>query len=546
MLLQDNTIGHVQQISDPRVAQLDSLVSGRDPTHRFDPAPLPTSTFCSCGMTPFVAATIPATSVVAGKVVLKHVKESHSALAQGSLVPTGGPGGGDWGLQVMDDDQQQLLRALSSGLGGASACAAPAAAGRDDLALWREFEELQASHGEAVCGAILEDCGNDFEAAIRTIRGQSAAAGGSTAIEDAWASPGGALEGWESPAGATPPGSPFRGVGQGGESAQSLSPAARRETERVREVRALAEVYRVPEAAAQELCATLPQVAPAAAVEALSSHGGDVDAAAMALIMGRSEEDAGGKLTGSPGGAGRAAGRGESAAAAAVRALTGADPARVVALRQLAELFPSVPEAVASAVLAQHGGSCEAAARALAEGMAAEPVAARGAGPSGGRLAAVAPLLCGQLSEEDQLAMLRAMGELEDEGAPTQQHWQHQQLLQQQQSFQNQRPQQQTAYGQPAFPSPVAPSPPCSPQQRAAAAPVQAPGSPALPAHLRLLEASRVRTHEVPTEEGWGRGGEGGAGRGRGGGGTGGAGRGAEAPMFSDAELEGLSHEQLM
>jgi hypothetical protein len=378
VLLTDNTIGRVQSITDPRVAQLSALIAGVD--------------------VPEAAAAAPAARPpppAAGKTVLKPLR---LAGAGHRLRRSSG-----------DAAARELERALG---GGASACASPsaaAAAGRDDLALWREFAGLEAAHGEALCGAILEGCGNDFEAAIRTICGQAAAAGvsGSGAAAAAAAPP--AQEARAAPA-ALAPAAAGAGAGVAG---------------LAQEVRMLAEAFCVPPAAALQLCDMMAGADPAAAVEALAAAKGDVNAAAEALLLG-------------PG----AGGSGAAAAAA--------------------------------------------------------PATASKAG------AAAAD---GELSEADQMAMLRAMGVLRDEPA---------------------RRGRRTPPRSPRGPAPVAPPPvpQWGPAQSATAedvdfwgsalaapppaAPAAAPAAPAapamvpaqVPAHVRLL-APPPRTHEAPSAEGW-------------------------------------------
>lgn len=541
VLLHDNTLGHVQQISDPRVAQLDGLVAGSDPLVGAD---ADAGAAREGGARPPTGggARVASSSGGGSKVVVKAKK--HRA--------AGGSGGGSAGdLLLMPAataaaapgcDKQQLLCALSAGAG--------AAPGRDDQSLWREFEELQAQHGEALCSAILEGCDNDFEAAIRTIRGQDAVspAGGSTAaVPDGWASPGSAgassgmpasplrspvasrprapavgawastphspaPKGWSSPPVASPaPASPPLGRAFPAAAAPLLAPAgspttasplvaaAARRVAREREVAALAEAFGVALPGASELCATLAGVAPQVAIEELVRCKGDVNAAAEALLL--SEPSAAAAAAGGPASPARPRlGAGD----AALRALGGADPSEVLSLRRLSELLPSVAPEIALAVLRQHGGDDLAAARALTDGVEAEEAAARvvpWATPAG---ALGAEAL--QLSEEDQLSILRARGLLRDGGAGA--------------GSGGQRQQQGPA---------VAPD--------------------ALPPHLRLLQPP-ARSHEVPTAEAWGQP-DGGRGYGRRSESFQGnraqvqGQRRREAPTFCDAELARLTQEEL-
>ncbi|KIZ02716.1 hypothetical protein MNEG_5240 [Monoraphidium neglectum] len=284
------------------------------------------------------------------------------------------------------EDDGELMRALSGGAfgelgaGGGGASAA-GESGRDNLELWLEFERLKRQFGEALCTAIMEDCDNDFAVAIRTIKekGDAAAAAGAAAAAaaapptpEAWGSP--RRDGWGEPGSASPG-------------------AAATAAARVNEVVMLAAAQGVPAAAALELCATLKAVAPTAAVAALARRGGDVNAAAEDLLSGATSGATSGAPAAAPGnqaarsaGAGRAAGPPE-------------DPAHAVALRRLQEMLPAVPTAVASAVLRQHHGDADAAARELI-GAAEGSGGFAGAAERGGR----------ELSEQEQLEGLRAAG----------------------------------------------------------------------------------------------------------------------------------------
>ncbi|GBF89088.1 hypothetical protein Rsub_01805 [Raphidocelis subcapitata] len=366
VLLSDGTIGNVQSVSDPRVAQLTALVTG-----------------CIDDDVTAAAAAAPERPA-AGRRVLKTRRARGAGGGAAASPPAAGPGAG-----------------LGAAGPAASGGAAAAGAGGDDLQLWREFERLQAAHGEALCAAVLEACGGDFAAAIREIRGQAEAAAAAAAApkppsppsSGGWSPrPGAGGAGW----GGSPPASPATrgGGGAGGRASGAGSPAAAEaEAARDREIAALAEAFCVPAAAARRLCATLRDAPPAAAVEALAEARGDVNAAAEALLAGAGAGAA--AASRSP----RAARAPRDAAADALRALARGDPAEEVALRRLGEAFPSVPAAVARAVLQQHRGDASAAARALEESLSAE--AARAAAPR-------AP------SEAEQLAVLRAMGVLRD------------------------------------------------------------------------------------------------------------------------------------
>jgi hypothetical protein len=389
VLLTDNTIGRVQSITDPRVAQLTTLIGGADAPS----AP---------------AAARSGAPPAASKAVLKPLRNGAGGAAAATPRKTCG-GLSDAGVSLLDCAQP--------GGGAAASAGGTAKAGHDDVALWHEFAQLEAAHGEALCGAILAGCGDDFEAAIRTIRGQAAAASATAVTPVApSASP-------RAPAGA---GAGAGGGGGSGAGARSL------------EVQLLAEAFCVPPAAALQLCDMLRDADPAAAVEALARAKGDVNAAAEALLLGG----------------------------------------------LLAAVPPRPPAAAAD-----------------------------------------------ELSEADQLEMLRAMGMLRD------------------------APARRGGKLPPASPPrvPAAVTPPPLPQwgpdrsvqelremwgSPAPAPAVPAAASTAAPAHLRLL-APPLRKHEAPSAEGWAEpkprecgGGSGGGGNGRG-------------PVINHDELLGLSSDQL-
>jgi hypothetical protein len=190
-----------------------------------------------------------------------------------------------------------------------------------------------------------------------------------------------------------------------------------------------------------------------------------------------------------------------------------------VALRRLQEMLPAVPTAVASAVLRQHHGDADAAARELI-GAAEGSGGFAGAAERGGR----------ELSEQEQLEGLRAAGLWDGD-----------------------------AGGEPGGgrPQHAWSSPPASPGRAAAPRTPAGPGSPPsseLPAHLRLLQP-QPRTHDAPAAEAWGpsegsaggrRGGRGGSGNGNGARGGRGSGNGRrDAHMYSDEELADKTQEEL-
>jgi hypothetical protein len=219
--------------------------------------------------------------------------------------------------------------------------------------LWGRFTALQEKHGAAMCEAVLAAHGNDFKAAVEELEGQLGVGVEQQQEVDSWEK--GSM------------GSP--GVDSFMDGMQEEIEAARAAEAKRGEILALADAYSVKPAAAVELCGMLQDVAAEHAVSVLATKGGDVNAAAEALLCGEPQATApaaavaavpkpvpAATLAGDP----SSSGVGKERSPDHVRglaALTGMDPQMKVAAQRLRDMFPHVTPETAVMLVKQYNGN---------------------------------------------------------------------------------------------------------------------------------------------------------------------------------------------
>ncbi|WIA09664.1 hypothetical protein OEZ85_009050 [Tetradesmus obliquus] len=316
----------------------------------------------------------------------------------------------EWAMSQHDAAQGGVAATAAGGLGARNAADAAR-----DMQLWAEFDALQRQHGEELCSAILRSCNHDFVEAVATIKAQAAGFGSGAAA----AAPAAA---------AVPTAGATAAVQQPAAAAAAAGP----DDELVVQ---LALSLGLPAESALALCRLVPHVAPEAAVEALQQHSGDANKAANALLAAEAEvesaaaaaaiaaaDDSISSTAASAEAAvcgGSSSSRRSPAERVAASFVRGRDADLVVAARGLCGMFDGLQQELAELVLQEHGGSIEEAAQAISD-MQAKELQARTAAAAAD--AAGSPRMQPQqqqqqqqqgqqqLSEEDQLAMLTAMG----------------------------------------------------------------------------------------------------------------------------------------
>lgn len=263
VVLSDNTIGHVLRVLDaPDLAATPAAAAATTASsrpHKHKPAAAAAAA-AAAGYQPG------AELGVAGDAILDQFTFGGSL-----LVSQGGLAGGRDG---------------SAGAAEASA-AAGLASGEDVVALFQRFSALQQRFGEAMCEGVLAACGFDFQAACEELEGQQllleAGAASSTPTSNAGGGGFGAAS-WEQPTsdnswhgGSPPPAARSPLAAAAMEVPLCLPPVS---------LRQLAEEAGVALEAAQQLAGMLGEVEAAQVVAALVAKGGDVNAAAEALLSG--------------------------------------------------------------------------------------------------------------------------------------------------------------------------------------------------------------------------------------------------------------------
>ncbi|KAF8073219.1 Abcb9 [Scenedesmus sp. PABB004] len=230
-----------------------------------------------------------------------------------------------------------------------------------DMELWDQFDALQREHGEALCSAILAECGQDFVEAIALIRAQHAR-----------------LSAGSPSSPAAPPAPPTAGE----ELAQQLALS----------------VGLAPGGVLQ-LCRLAPEASPECVVELLQAAGGDVAKAADALMTAQAaaEHDRDGGV--------RAA-----AAEAAEEAQARAAALKAAAAAEAAEEARAHAAAIAAAAAAEAAEEAREHAAALKAAAAAEA-----AEEARAHAAAIAAAAAAEAAEEAQAraAALRAAADAE-------------------------------------------------------------------------------------------------------------------------------------
>jgi hypothetical protein len=174
--------------------------------------------------------------------------------------------------------------------------AAGAGSGEDVAALFQRFSGLQQRFGEAMCEGVLEACGFDFQAACQELEGQQQLLEGgaasstptSSSAAAAAAAGGGGMSSWEQPisdnswhGGSPPPAEPSPLAAAAAAIVVPVPVAVPAVS-----LRQLAEEAGVAREAAEQLAGMLGEVEPSQVVAALVAKGGDVNAAAEALLSG--------------------------------------------------------------------------------------------------------------------------------------------------------------------------------------------------------------------------------------------------------------------
>lgn len=233
-----------------------------------------------------------------------------------------------------------------------------------DRQLWLKFEQLQKQHGDGLTNAMLEECGYDFEAAIKELQGQTRAMQEQVKAGDCRTKPDAATceKGKSGDDGDT---SEFWGqVDTAWQSAGNTvpQPSTRMQTTAALDealVCQLAADARLDAAAAAQLCSMFSHTPPAVVVQALTKQGGNVQLAADALLTGQggtatAEHDSMVAATAT------ASHQPSPAAASAAVALTRSDPALVVGVQQLQDMFPVLERDMAEVLMQQHHGNVQA------------------------------------------------------------------------------------------------------------------------------------------------------------------------------------------